>query len=80
MMKVVRTVGQLGGGRELGGADRGEILGMREQDGIAVADPVVKVDLAFGGVGGEVGGGVIDAQCHGLGLSCRWELCSLDTF
>jgi hypothetical protein len=31
---------------ELGGAHRGEVLGMREQHGPRVADPVVEPDLA----------------------------------
>ncbi|MPL60765.1 hypothetical protein SDC9_06327 [bioreactor metagenome] len=57
-------IGELRDGAELGGADRGEILRMREQDGVAVADPVVEADLALGGVGGEVGGDVVDAQSH----------------
>jgi hypothetical protein len=43
---------------ELGGAHRGEVLGMREQHRPAVADPFVEADPALGGVGLEVGGGV----------------------
>ena len=47
---------------ELGGADRREILGMREQDRPAVADPVVKVDLALGRFGSEVRRFGIDSE------------------
>ena len=46
---------------EFGGADRSEVFGMGEQDRPAVADPVVKVDGALGGFGGEVGGNIVDA-------------------
>jgi hypothetical protein len=37
---------------------------MREQHGPFVADPVVEMDVAFGGVGFKVGGGIADAQGH----------------
>jgi len=40
---------------ELSGADRREILRMREQDRPAVADPFVEIDAAFGRIGGEIG-------------------------
>jgi hypothetical protein len=39
---------------QFGGADRGEVLGMREQDGPFVADPFMEADAALGGVGLEV--------------------------
>ena len=39
---------------ELGGANRGEILGMREQQCPAIADPVMEFDFPFGGLGYEV--------------------------
>ena len=45
---------------ELGGADRGEVLGVREQHRPAVADPLVEADAALGGVGLEVGRGVAE--------------------
>ena len=51
---------------ELGGADRREVLGVREQDGPAIADPVVEGDGALGGLGGEVGHFAVDAQGHGV--------------
>ena len=35
---------EAGHGAELGGADGGEVLGVREEDGPVVADPLVKVD------------------------------------
>jgi hypothetical protein len=37
---------------------------MREQDGPLIADPLVKVDRAFGGLGLEIGGGIADTQSH----------------
>src|SRR5260370_28242657 len=51
---------------ELGRADRGEVLWMGEQDGPSIADPLVEVDLALSGVGGEVGSFAVDPQCHEL--------------
>ena len=65
---------EVGDGAELGGADGGEVLGVREEDGPAVADPLVEVDGAVGGFGGEVGGGVVDAEGHGvISLGVRLE-------
>ena len=52
----------LGQVAKLGGADRGEVLRMGEQDRPLVADQVVKPDLAVRGFGFEVGGGVVDAK------------------
>jgi predicted metal-dependent enzyme (double-stranded beta helix superfamily) len=49
---------------ELGRADRGEILRVREQDRPATADPVVEPDGAFGGLGGEVRCLGVDSQRH----------------
>ncbi|OIQ77435.1 hypothetical protein GALL_408660 [mine drainage metagenome] len=54
--------GELGDGTELGRANRGEVLRVGEQDGIAVADPLVQLDLTGSGIGGEIGGGVVDAN------------------
>ena len=54
-----------GHGTEFGRADRSEILGVAENDGIAAIKPVVKPDLAFGAVGREIGGERVDAQGHG---------------
>ena len=45
---------------ELGGADRREILRVREQHRPRVADPFVEADAAFGGLGLEIRGGVAD--------------------
>ncbi len=50
---------------ELGGADRGVVLGMREQHHPAVAGPVVEAELPFGGLRGEVRRGGVDRQRHG---------------
>ena len=58
-------------GAELGGAHRGEVLRVREQDRPLVADPLVEVDLAFGGLGLEIGCGVADTQRHGFLLEDR---------
>ena len=55
---------ELGRVAELGRADRREVLGVAEEDGPAVALPVVEVDRALGGVGLEVGGVVAQSQCH----------------
>ncbi len=49
---------------EFGRAHGGEILGMRKEDGIAVADPIMKVNGALGGFSGEIGSFRIDAQRH----------------
>ena len=49
---------------ELRRADRREVLGVREQDGPTVADPLVEVDPTFGGIGVEVGSFVIDSERH----------------
>src|SRR6516165_3929790 len=49
---------------ELGRADRREILRMREQDRPSVADPLMKVDFPFRGLGGEVRSRGIDSQRH----------------
>ena len=51
---------QLGHVAELGGADRGEVLGVREEDRPRIADPVVEADAALGGLGLEVRCGVAD--------------------
>ena len=49
---------------ELGGAHRSEILRVRKQDRPAVAYPIVKADLAFRGLGGEIGNLVTNSQAH----------------
>ena len=49
---------------ELGGADRGEVARVGEQDGPGVSEPVVKVDPALGGVSLEVRRGVADRKSH----------------
>jgi hypothetical protein len=49
---------------ELGGADRREVLRVREQDRPAVADPLVEIDLALGRVRGEVRSLTVYAQSH----------------
>ncbi len=51
-------------GSELGGAHRGEVLGVGEEDAPAVPEELVEVDGALGGLGGEVGSGVPESDCH----------------
>src|SRR6202022_845955 len=50
---------------QLGGAHRGEILWVREEDGPLIADPLVEVDRTLGRLRSEVGGFVVDTQRHG---------------
>src|SRR3954447_12188869 len=54
----------LGHVAELGGADGGEILWMREQHSPFVADPIVKTDLAFGGFRFEIRRSIVDRESH----------------
>src|SRR3954462_5517348 len=49
---------------ELGRADRGEVLGMGEQDAPPVTEILVEVELAFGGLNREVGGLVAELDGH----------------
>jgi hypothetical protein len=51
---------------ELGRADGREVLGMGEEDGPGVADPLVEADPALGGVRLEVRCRVAELQCHRL--------------
>lgn len=57
---------QLGKGAQLGGADGSEVLGVGEEDDPVVADELVEVNGALGGVGLEVGG--FGAQTEGSRL------------
>ena len=54
---------------ELGRAHRGEVLRVREQHAPRVAEVVVEVDRALGGLGREVRGNVAQAQRHAIPLS-----------
>ena len=56
----------LGHVAELGRADGREVLRMGEEDRPLVADPLVKLDLSLGRLGGEVGSDVVDTQGHGF--------------
>ena len=47
---------ELGKSAELGGAHGSVVLGVREEDDPVVADELVEVDVALGGLGLEVGG------------------------
>jgi len=53
---------ELGEGTELGGADGGVVLGVREEDDPAVANELVEVDGTTGGLGLEVGGDSAEAE------------------
>ena len=55
---------------ELGGADRREVLRMREQDRPLVPDPFVEADLAFRRLRGEVRCLVPYANSHVFDLPC----------
>src|SRR5690606_267366 len=57
---------------ELGRAYRRKILGMRKQDGPAIADPFVEPDRAVGRLGREIWSNVIDAKAH-------WSLLNYET-
>jgi hypothetical protein len=57
---------ELRDGAELGRAHRGEVFGMGEQDGVAVAQPFMEIDLPRRGVSREIGCRVVDAKCHGF--------------
>ena len=52
---LFKLILQLGEGTQLGGADGREVSGVGEENGPAVADELVEVDLAMGGKGLEVG-------------------------
>ena len=52
---LLELVLQRGGAAELGGADRGEVGRVAEEDRPLAGLPVVEVDLAFGRLCGEVG-------------------------
>ena len=45
---------------QLGGADRGEVLRVREQHRVAVADPLVEIDRTLGSFDLEIGCFVAD--------------------
>jgi hypothetical protein len=55
-----------GEGAQFGRAHRREVLGVREEDAPAVAQPVVEVDGAFGGLRREVRGLVAESNRHEL--------------
>lgn len=53
---------ELSEGTELGGADGGVVLGVGEEDDPVVADELVEVNGALGGLGLEVGGGAAQTE------------------
>src|SRR5918994_1864704 len=55
-------------GAEFGGADRGEVLGVAEQDAPGVTEPLVKADAALRGVRFEIRRGLADLD-HDLVVS-----------
>lgn len=54
---------------ELGGADGGVVLGVREEDDPAVANVLMEVNGTLGGVGLEVGGNSAQAKARGSSLA-----------
>lgn len=64
---------EAGNNTELGGADGGEVCGVREENGPGVADEIVELDGALGGLGVEVGGD--GAKTEGVAIGrhlCCW--------
>src|ERR1017187_8423665 len=55
---------ELRGGAKLSGADRGIVLGMREQHAPGVSEPRVQVDFPNGGIRFEIRCDVSELQCH----------------
>ena len=53
---------EVGDCAEFRGADRREVLRVREQHSPAIADPLMEVDGALGRFGGEVGSYIVDAE------------------
>jgi len=51
-----------GDGSEFGGANGSEIFGVREENGVAVSNPFMKVDRALSGFSVEIGGNIVDAE------------------
>src|SRR4029078_8998622 len=54
---------------EFGGADRSEVLGVREQNAPGIAEPFMEPDVALCGVGLEIRGDIAELECH-LTLRC----------
>ena len=61
---LVELGGEAGGRAHFGGADRGEIGRVAEEEHPRIASPVVQGNRAGGGGDGEIGGGVADVQAH----------------
>ncbi|MCY1183024.1 hypothetical protein D9M73_236120 [compost metagenome] len=55
---------ELGQVAQFSGADRGEILRVRKQDGPVVANPFVEIQRALGAFGSEIRCFVANADCH----------------
>ena len=53
---------EAGDSTEFGGADGGEVLGVREENGPAVSDPFMEVQRALRRFGGEIGCNIVDAE------------------
>src|SRR5712691_9169972 len=68
---------KLGQGAKLGGANRSEILRVREQQCPAVADPVMEFDLAVGGFSLEIRGHRANLQSHIYLLSFTDEIAGI---
>ncbi|MNN24670.1 hypothetical protein D3C81_1381110 [compost metagenome] len=59
---------QLGGEAQLGGAHRGEVGRVGEQDAPAVAEPFVETNATGAGILFEVGGDIAKADAHPVAL------------
>ena len=76
----VELILELGGKAQLGGAHRGEVGGVGEQDAPAVTEPLVETDLAGAGVLLEIGGDVAESDADGVAPDeCVMSLLCPDT-
>ena len=64
--RLAHSSASLRHGAEFRGANRCEILGVREQDGPAVADQIMQRNSALVGFDGQIRNRVVDAQAHGV--------------
>jgi hypothetical protein len=55
---------------QLGGADRGVVGRMGEENAPAASQPLMEINGAFGGHRGEIGGFVAKSECHDVGRFC----------
>jgi hypothetical protein len=53
---------------------------MAEDDAIAIAQPVVKVDGSCGAIGGKIGGDVVDTNGHDISFGWDVKIRGLEVF